>query len=206
MSRRSLLSPDESRGQILAVAERLFRSVGYAKTTIADIAKALGMSPANVYRFFPSKSAINNEICDRLMGLLHAGLRVELERPGTAVERLTRFLHASRRFHTEMFTDQRVVFDMVDAAIAENWGSIVAHIQTTEAMAAAIIATGMRDGEFAPGDAAALGSTVMKACCCMTHPTLIAQSAQFPDHEKIGERLIWLVIEALRNPHRSEMP
>jgi AcrR family transcriptional regulator len=33
--------------------------MGYQKTAVADIARELGMSPANVYRFFPSKSAIN---------------------------------------------------------------------------------------------------------------------------------------------------
>ena len=40
------------------VAERLFREIGYQKTTVADIAKELRMSPANVYRFFDSKKAI----------------------------------------------------------------------------------------------------------------------------------------------------
>ena len=45
------------REQILVTAERLFREIGYQKTTVADIAKALRMSPANVYRFFDSKDA-----------------------------------------------------------------------------------------------------------------------------------------------------
>ena len=40
------------RERILVIAERLFREIGYQKTTVADIAKALQMSPANVYRFF----------------------------------------------------------------------------------------------------------------------------------------------------------
>jgi len=43
------------RERILVTAERLFRDVGYQKTTVADIAKSLHMSPANVYRFFDSK-------------------------------------------------------------------------------------------------------------------------------------------------------
>ena len=42
----------DTRERILAVAERLFRQIGYQKTTVADIAKELRMSPANVYRFF----------------------------------------------------------------------------------------------------------------------------------------------------------
>src|ERR1700681_1014603 len=45
----------DTRERILVVAERLFREIGYQKTTVADIAKLLRMSPANVYRFFDSK-------------------------------------------------------------------------------------------------------------------------------------------------------
>ena len=48
----------DTQERILVVAERLFREIGYQKTTVADIAKLLRMSPANVYRFFPSKDAI----------------------------------------------------------------------------------------------------------------------------------------------------
>ena len=37
------------------VAERLFGEIGFQKTTVVDIARELGMSPANVYRFFRAK-------------------------------------------------------------------------------------------------------------------------------------------------------
>ena len=56
------------RERILVTAERLFREIGYQKTTVADIAKALQMSPANVYRFFDSKKSINAGVARRLMG------------------------------------------------------------------------------------------------------------------------------------------
>src|SRR5262245_2184149 len=49
----------DTREKILVVAERLFRQMGYQKTTVADIAKELRMSPANVYRFFDSKKSIH---------------------------------------------------------------------------------------------------------------------------------------------------
>ena len=58
------IEPD-TRDQILTVAERLFREIGYQKTTVADIAKVLRMSPANVYRFFDSKKAIHEGVARR---------------------------------------------------------------------------------------------------------------------------------------------
>ena len=61
------VEPD-TRERILVVAERLFRQIGYQKTTVADIAKELRMSPANVYRFFDSKKAIHEGVARGLMG------------------------------------------------------------------------------------------------------------------------------------------
>ena len=58
----------DTRERILVVAERLFRQIGYQKTTVADIAKELRMSPANVYRFFDSKKAIHEGVARGLMG------------------------------------------------------------------------------------------------------------------------------------------
>ena len=59
--------PDDTRARILETAEALFRRLGFAKTAVADIAAELGMSPANVYRFFPSKTAIVQAICHRCL-------------------------------------------------------------------------------------------------------------------------------------------
>ena len=58
----------DTRERILVVAERLFRQIGYQKTTVADIAKELKMSPANVYRFFDSKKSIHEGVARTLMG------------------------------------------------------------------------------------------------------------------------------------------
>ena len=63
----SSLDALETRDRILVEAMRLFKVYGYSKTTVADIADACRMSPANVYRFFTSKSAINNAICERFI-------------------------------------------------------------------------------------------------------------------------------------------
>jgi AcrR family transcriptional regulator len=206
MSRRSTLPPDEVRQNILEAAERLFREVGYSKTTIADIAAALGMSSANVYRFFPSKSAINNEICSRMTAALSAEMHRAAGTAGTAAERLATTLLAANALHQGMFTNHRRVHEMVDVAMSENWEAIEAHLMAMEAILADVIADGIRDGEFGPGDPAGLAGAALQACCSLIHPTLVAQCAEDPDRESDTRRLIWLVIEGLRNPNRSPMP
>ncbi len=73
------LAPEEAvpstRCRILQTAERFFREIGYQKTTVADIAKTLRMSPANVYRFFESKKAINEAVVGRLIAEAEARSR-----------------------------------------------------------------------------------------------------------------------------------
>ena len=48
----------ETRTRILAAAGQLFDRFGPLKTTIADIARACEMSPANIYNFFKSRDEI----------------------------------------------------------------------------------------------------------------------------------------------------
>ena len=81
-------TPEETRSCILAVAWDLFRQLG-ARTTMADIAEKLGMSSANVYRFFPSKQALNEAVCEGLLGELLKGR-------GRSSRRLGRPPNASR--------------------------------------------------------------------------------------------------------------
>ena len=56
--RRPRRSAEETRRDILAKAEELFRERGFNAVAIADIAAALGMSPANVFKNFSSKNAL----------------------------------------------------------------------------------------------------------------------------------------------------
>ena len=50
--------PEERKQEILDTAMRLFYEKGYEKTSIADIAKALGIAQGLCYRYFPSKEAL----------------------------------------------------------------------------------------------------------------------------------------------------
>src|SRR3954469_21303054 len=59
--------PDDTRARIVETADALFRRMGFAKTAVADIAAELRMSPGNIYRFFPSKTAIVQAICQRCL-------------------------------------------------------------------------------------------------------------------------------------------
>ena len=116
-------TPEETRSCILAVAWDLFRQLG-SRTTMADVAEKLGMSSANVYRFFPSKQALNEAVCESLLGELLKAARSELEAPGMASQRIARMMLTIHRLMRDQMTDQAPVHEIVQSACDEVWPPI----------------------------------------------------------------------------------
>lgn len=197
MNIRTRFSPEETRQRILDVAEEQFRRVGYAKTAVADIADALGMSPANIYRFFSSKSAINQAICARCFEECHQMVRAVAAAPGSASERLVALALALHRFNKGRYTDERRLHDMVAAAMEENWPTIEAHLQVLTALFAEIITDGIAAGEFRAADPLEAAHLFRMSLVGVLHPSLIAQCAD-ANLEAEAERLSRFLVNALR--------
>jgi AcrR family transcriptional regulator len=172
---------DETRTRILKEAERLFRHYGYSKTTVADIAVACAMSPANVYRFFASKLEIVEAICD----LLISGLEAQLHKIAIAEEpasvRLTQCIELIARHTAETYIQEKKVHDMVVVAMEEHWGAIDRHLNAVEAILASIIASGIEAGEFKPQDPRQAAKIVHFAIVGYGHPVVAAQCSSNRD-------------------------
>src|SRR6516162_1438175 len=141
------VEPD-TRERILVVAERLFRQIGYQKTTVADIAKELRMSPANVYRFFDSKKAIHEGVARGLMGEVEDAAGAIVARPGPAAARLRELLTTIHRMNSERYVGDSKLHEMVEVAMEESWEVCMAHMQTLTEGIAGVIAQGAAAGEF----------------------------------------------------------
>jgi AcrR family transcriptional regulator len=173
------IEPD-TRERILEVAERLFREIGYQKTTVADIAKMLRMSPANVYRFFDSKKAIHEGVARSLMGGVEDAARAIATGRGPAASRLRELLTAIHRMNCERYVGDSKLHEMVAIAMEESWEVCVAHIQHITETIGSVIAEGVASGEFEVPD---VPVTAMCTCTAMIrffHPQIIAQSANKP--------------------------
>jgi AcrR family transcriptional regulator len=172
---RRAVPAEETRRRIEDTAERLFRSMGYQKTAVADIARELGMSPANVYRFFPSKSAINEAIAARMLGGLEAELWVIARGEGPAPARLAELLRTLHRRHLALFFSERRLHDMVTAAMAEHWGVVERFIHACVTAIRHVLMDGMAAGHFAKLDAEATALSIKQAIIAFVHPVLIAE-------------------------------
>jgi AcrR family transcriptional regulator len=173
------IEPD-TRERILVVAERLFRQIGYQKTTVADIAKELRMSPANVYRFFDSKKAIHEGVACGLMGEVEVEAQRIAVAPGPAAVRLRELMMTIHRMNSERYVGDSKMHEMVEIAMEESWEVCVAHMEQITQTIGSVIAQGVASGEF---EAADLPLAAMCACTAMMrffHPQMIAQCATKP--------------------------
>lgn len=175
MARPARIDPEEIRGRIIAVAEEQFRRVGYVKTTVADIAGALGMSPANVYRFFPSKTAINEAICDRMLREEEERAWAVVRSKGSASDRLERLILEIHRYTKATFLKEERMHDMAAAAFEESWESIKGHIERMGTIIEVLIRDGVDAGEFHVDDIQKAARCVKASFVVFWHPQLISQ-------------------------------
>lgn len=64
--------PEVRKQEIFDTALKLFGEKGYEKTTIADIAKAIGVAQGLCYRYFPSKEILFDSAIDQYAEILAA--------------------------------------------------------------------------------------------------------------------------------------
>jgi AcrR family transcriptional regulator len=189
----------DTRERILAVAERLFREIGYQKTTVGDIAKELRMSPANVYRFFDSKKAIHQAVARALMAEVELEAGRIIAKPGPVLERFRELLVTIHRMNTERYVGDCKLHEMVEIAMQEDWDVCLAHMQCITETIGAMIAQGAASGEFEVSD---VPLAAMCACTAMIrffHPQMIAQADKKPG--PTVDQMVDFVIAGLTNRH-----
>ena len=173
-------SETDTRERILVVAERLFRQIGYQKTTVADIAKELRMSPANVYRFFDSKKSIHEGVARALMGEVEIEGRRIARAPGPAAVRLRELMTTINRMNTERYVGDSKMHEMVEIAMQEDWDVCVAHMECIAGIIGEVIAQGVASGEFEAPDLLLASLCACTAMMRFFHPQMIAQCATKP--------------------------
>jgi AcrR family transcriptional regulator len=170
--------PDDTRARIMETAEALFRKIGFAKTTVADIAAELRMSPANVYRFFPSKSAIVQAICQRCLSDLEEKVWAVARSRSPASQRLERLVLEVLAYHKENLLEEQKVNDIVMVAMEQSWDAIMAHKEVQRTAIELILRDGIEAGDFEPIDPRETSALFMQSYVAFCHPVLIAQALQ----------------------------
>ena len=169
------INPDDTRARIMETAEALFRRLGFAKTAVADIAAELKMSPANVYRFFPSKNAIVEAICRRCLSEVEEKAWAVARSKGPAGQRMERLILEILAYHKENLLIEHRVNEMVLFAMDHMWDTIRAHKEVMRNVTELILRDGIETGEFEPVEPRATADLIMRSVLSFTHPVLVGQ-------------------------------
>ena len=178
MNAQSKAKPDDTRARIIETAEALFRRLGFAKTAVADIAGELGMSPANVYRFFSSKNAIVEAICQRCLSELDEKAWVVARSRGSASARLERLFLEIMKYHLENLIVEKRVHDIVLVAMENNWEAVQAHMESIRAIMEVILRDGIESGEFERIEPRETSLLIKKSMVAFCHPLMLAEGLQ----------------------------
>lgn len=92
---------EASLARILPAARKLFAELGYTKTTFKEVGKAVGMTHAALYAYFPSKAALYQATCDHTQSLLLTDYIAAIEGKPTLREQLREILLVGAEAHNK---------------------------------------------------------------------------------------------------------
>ncbi|WP_311273612.1 MULTISPECIES: TetR/AcrR family transcriptional regulator [unclassified Rhizobium] len=203
MSRRPTeTTPDNLREEnitkILDAADRTFRHFGYGKTTVADIASDLGMSTANIYRFFASKVEIHQALCARMLQVCRDCVQDVRNMPSSAESRLREFVRVHHEWTLETMLDQSKVHEMIIVAIERDWPVFETHIDLLQGIVSEIIEEGVAAGEFPEQDHVLASRCFGAATVTLCHPQVVSQGF-YKKHRASVDDITDFAISALKN-------
>lgn len=156
--------------QILDTAEDVLRRFGLQKTTVVDVARALGVSHGSIYRHFPSKTALREAVAARWLARVSEPLAEIAAETGPALPRLRRWLERLIRIKRgkvledpELFAVYHALAGEADAVVQDHVGKLVDQISR-------ILSDGMVTGEVRFNDPRATAWAVLRTTMVFHHP------------------------------------
>jgi len=136
------------REQILEAAQEHFSHYGFDKTTVSDLAKAIGFSKAYVYKFFDSKEAIGEAICAKTLSAIVAAVEEAMAGASTPTEKFRRMFKTLTATGASLFFNDRKLHDIAAHSAGEGWPSARAYAERIRQILMEVVREGRETGEF----------------------------------------------------------
>lgn len=174
------------RDQIVAAAAEHFSRYGYEKTTVSDLAKAIGFSKAYIYKFFASKQAIGEMICASCLQQIENEVRQAISETDAPPEKLRRMFKTITEASLRLFSMDRKLYEIATSAATERWQTVLTYEEHIQKILQEILQEGRQTGDFerkTPIDEAALAIyLVMRP---YINPLLLPHSIAFTDEAPV---------------------
>ncbi|MEO6291686.1 MAG: TetR/AcrR family transcriptional regulator [Burkholderiaceae bacterium] len=184
------------RDQVIVAATEHFSRYGYEKTTVSDLAKAIGFSKAYIYKFFESKQAIGEMICANCLRDIETEVSAAIAETDLPPEKLRRMFKTIIQASLRLFLQDRKLYEIATSAATEHWQVVLAYEERIQKLLKDILLEGRQTGDFerkTPLDEAAMAIyLVMRP---YLNPLLLLHSFDF--NKEASTHLSSLVLRSL---------
>jgi AcrR family transcriptional regulator len=184
------------RDQIVAAATEHFSRYGYEKTTVSDLAKAVGFSKAYIYKFFESKQAIGEMICANCLRQIEAEVKAAVDQADRPPEKLRRMFKSIVEASLRLLFQDRKLYEIAASAASERWQAALTYEAHIQALLQDIVQEGRQTGDFERKTP--LDETTMAIYLVMRpylNPLLLQHSFDYTD--EAPARLSGLILRSL---------
>ncbi len=188
------------RTKIIGAAYNLIARYGYGKTTMADLAKACGMSPGNLYRYFPGKLDIAEQLAQQAFDEELAALREVVRKPGTsAIERLKIFFCTQLHVTHDKLSKDSKIFEIAEIIKKERPELSNQNLARIRALLVEILSAGNASGEFDIPDVVSAAEMIQCATMKYHYPQLFSK-LPLSELERELRGVIGLILQGISNP------
>ncbi len=189
--------------RILEAADARFRDYGYAKTTMAEIARDAGVSVGGVYRFYPGKEALLvASVARALEEKLAAGLDAAA-RERDAFAALGAFLRARLCTGHAQVAKTRHFYELIRLVNERHQDLLLAYERRVIAAIADILRRGVRAGRFALDDPDEAAYDIHQATLRYNSPLALRRNELRRLEEDLA-RFLALLDRGLRPRHSAD--
>jgi AcrR family transcriptional regulator len=179
----------------------VLRRFGPAKATVVDVARALGVSHAALYRHVATKAELRDLVVGRWVEATMAPLRAIAASSGPAPQRLRQLFDALIAVKRGRAENDPELFEAYRTLAGDAQSMVAALVDELVSLAAMIISSGVKEGTFRTVDPVAAGRAVLSATSRFHHPAHAAEWAD-PGIDAAYEDVWQLLMNGLRSAKR----
>lgn len=173
---RTGLTQTELRHAVLEALEANVRRYGLERTRLVDVAKTLGVSHSALYKLFPDKQALLDEVSNRWLLHIESELEKVLRRKIKASTKLREWIIGLHRLKLQKVQADPELYSAFNMAASSQRSFVQRHLQVSRAQLETIVGQGMEAGEFAKADVKITAQTIFNATLAFHHPKLVLEN------------------------------
>ena len=166
--------------RLVEIAHAHVRQFGAARVTVVRVAAEAGMTHANVYRYFPSKTALLDEVVAAWLKPLEAILREAADGADPAADKLERMLGAIHADYRRKLDGDPALFDLLIEALEANRGSARKHRARVQSEIQRVVEDGVASGAFQMADRRRAMALIFDAAHRFIHPVALRLDRELP--------------------------